>query len=235
MYPSTARLGFWSAFCASIAWLIFTVCFIAIAVINRPLFLWTNLPDFIAYTRTHDQTLAYVAQACMVLVGPLYVMMVSSLHGYTPPERKGVVQAALVLGTDFAILTGINYFSHITAIRFNLARGTTAQLEQFLQHKPDSVMAAINMLGWTVYFGLSTLLASSAFAQMHGRLERAIRIALTINGICCLLAGVGFVIDNIVLIFLTINLGMGGAITTATILLCIFFRRQGRISPIMAV
>ena len=223
MYPSNARLGFWSALLAAIAWLVFTVCFVVIPVVN-PSFTWTTLDSFLAHARAHDQTLVYVAQACMLLWGPIWVVVLSALQDYAAPARKGLARAALVLGIGFAILTGINYFTQITAVRFNIARGTTAGLEQFLQHKPDSIMAAINMLGWTLYFGLSSLLAAPIFTA--GGLARAIRIALIANGVCCLLAGVGFVFDNIVLVFLTINLGMGGAVLCATVLLCVFFRRS---------
>jgi hypothetical protein len=225
MSTFNARLGMWAALMADIAWLVITACFIAIPLLY-PLFSWTNLAGYLAYAGAHDRTLVYVAQACMLLLGPLYVVMLSSLQEYAAPGRKGVERAALVLGIGFAILTGVNYFTQITAVRFNIARGTTTGLEQFLQQKPDSIMAAINMLGWTLYFGLSTLLASTVFTC--GKLERAIRIALLANGGCCLLAGLGFLIDNTILVFLTINLGMGGAFLAATCLLCAFFWRGMR-------
>ena len=227
MHTSTAKLGFWSALAATVAWLLFTICFLAIPA-SKPRFVWTDLAGFVEYARAHDRTLIYIAQACMALFGPLYVMIVSSLAESVAPERRGLLRAALGLGVGFAVLTGINYFTHITAVRFNLDRGTTAGLEQLVQHKPDSVMAAINMLGWTVYFGLSTLLASAAFGSQSGNLERAIRLALLANGVCCLLAGIGFVIDSTFLIYVTINIGMGGAVLIATLLLCVFFWRQRR-------
>lgn len=228
MFPSTAKLGFWAATLAAFVNLVFVACFIGNALVN-PLFTWTALDSYVAYMRAHDRTLVTVAQACMLLMGPLFVVLVSCLHEVAPPERKTAVRAALALSVGFAVLTGINYWTQITAVRFNLARGTTAGLEQFLQSKPDSAMASINMLGWTMYFGLSSLLASMAFAPNAPKLERAIRVALVANGVCCLLAGGGFFIDNILLIFVTINLGMGAAITTATILLAVFFGRVGEL------
>ena len=224
MHTSSAKLGFWSSLAAATTWLIFTVCFLAIPA-SQPRFTWTDLAGFVEYARAHDRTLIYVAQACMALFGPLYVLIVSSLVEWAAPERKGLLRAAFGLGIGFAVLTGINYFTHITAVRFNLDRGTTAGLEQLVQHKPDSVMAAINMLGWTIYFGLSTLLASAAFSANTGKLATGIRLALLANGVCCLLAGAGFVIDNTTLVYLTINLGMGGAVLIALPLLCVFFFR----------
>jgi hypothetical protein len=225
MQSTTARLGLWSALAATAAWLIFTICFVGIAA-TRPTYLWTDLADYLAHARAYDQTPVYLAQACMLFMGPLYVLILCALLEHAPAERKTVLRAALALGVGFAVLTGINYFTHVTAVRFNITRGTTDGLEQFLQHKPDSVMAAINMLGWTVYFGLSSLLAAAAFGA--GRLERALRIAFVANGVCCLLAGVGFVVDNVLLIYLTINLGMGGAVLVIMVLLCVFFARRLR-------
>jgi len=52
-----------------------------------------------------------------------------------------------------------------------------------------------------------------------------IKYALIANGIICVLGGIGYVFDNIALLFLTLNLGMGAATLTATIALFVFFGR----------
>jgi hypothetical protein len=225
MHHTTARLGLWAATLATASFLVFTVCFIAIAALY-PLFLWSDFTAYLAYARTYDRTLVYLAQACMLAFGPLYVILVAALQDWPPPDRRVFVRAGMSLAVGFAILTGINYFMQVTSVRLNIARGTTAGLEQFLQGKPDSAVASINMLGWTLWLGLSTLLLAPAFTG--GRLERSIRIALIANGVFCLLAGIGFVIDNVALVFVTINLGMGAAMTVVLILLVAFFRRMLR-------
>jgi len=56
-------------------------------------------------------------------------------------------------------------------------------------------------------------------------LEKVIRMALICNGIICVLGGIGYVFDNVALIFLTLNFGMGGAVLTATVGMFLFFRR----------
>jgi hypothetical protein len=225
MSSQTARLGFASAFLALAAWVLFSMCFVVIAL-TRPAFVWTNLGDFLAFTRAHDQTLVYVAQACMLLFGPLYVLILCCLLESVPAERKTALRGALATGIVFAALTGINYFNHITAVRLNIERGTTAGLEQLLQHKPDSVMAAINVLGWSLYLGLSSLLAALTFS--NDKLEHAIRIALVVNGLCCLLGGLGFALQNVLLTYLTLNVGMGGAMLAVLGLWVAFFGRHLR-------
>lgn len=104
--------------------------------------------------------------------------------------------------------------------------GETAGLEQAVRANQYSAMSAVNMLGWTLFFGLSSLFIAPVFS---GRgLERVIRIAFLLNGACRLLGGVGYALDIVALVFLTINFGMGGAVLAASIALCILFRRMHR-------
>ena len=219
----TKQLGLWSASLMAIDFVVFTICFVLLAT-RFPLFIWSDFPTYLAYVRQHDRSLAYLAQAGMLLMGPLYLILLSCLFEGIPKERHILLRIALALGIGFAVLTGMNYFTQITTIRFNIARGTVDGLEHFLQAKPDSIMAGINMLGWTIYFGLSSLVAGLAFRG--DRLNRAIRLAFVANGAFCLLAGFGFVLDNAPLIFITINLGMGGAVLAIAILLMVYFRRM---------
>jgi hypothetical protein len=45
-----------------------------------------------------------------------------------------------------------------------------------------------------------------------------------VNGICCLIGFVSYILQIDVLLFLTINFGVGGALTVAAIALAILFR-----------
>ncbi|MEJ2306181.1 MAG: hypothetical protein P8Y30_01320, partial [candidate division WOR-3 bacterium] len=117
----------------------------------------------------------------------------------------------------------INYFVQISSVRLSIAKGQIAGLEQFIQSIPISGIAGINMVGWTLFFSLASLFIAPIFRG--SRLNKVIKYSLITNGIVCLLGGIGYVLDNIALIFLTINLGMGAATMTATIALFIFFRR----------
>ena len=81
------------------------------------------------------------------------------------------------------------------------------------------------MLGWSLGLGLSSLFVAPVFTG--GGLLRVIRVAFTLNGIFCLLGGIGYVLGNIVLVFLAINVGMGGAVLVATVALSLLFKRMG--------
>jgi hypothetical protein len=78
--------------------------------------------------------------------------------------------------------------------------------------------------GWSLFLGLSSLLAAPLFGGQ--RLEKLIRAFFIINGVCCLLGGIGYVFDLTTLVFLTIDLGMGGSVMAITAALCVFFRRM---------
>jgi hypothetical protein len=123
----------------------------------------------------------------------------------------------------FAWLTGLHYFVQLTAVRFNLRAGTTKGLAPFVQANPHSILLAVNMLGWTLCFGLSSLF--TGLALDGSRLARVIRIAFLANAGVCLLGGIGFALEITLLTFVTINLLMGGAVLVFTIALALFFRR----------
>ena len=219
------RLGFWSSVMAALSFLIFTVCFGAIAA-TQPLFLWTDLADYVTYRQTYGTHFATLAQVCMLCFGPLYLIILHSLYENTPDERKIFVRIAISLGVAFALATGIHYFVQIGAVRLNLAQGHVEGIEHFLQAKPDSAISSINMLGWTLFLGGSSLFVAPAL--VGDRRKTILRWLFRANGVCCLLAGLGYVMNWVALVFVTINLGMGGAVMALTVLLAFDFARQDR-------
>lgn len=225
MNTTAIKLGFWSAMLAATTFLVFTICFVAVFLVNPP-FSWTGLADYVDYVRQSNQTFKVIAQLSMLLFAPLYVVLVNSIHELAPADKRVLSRLALIFGVLFAALVALFYFVQVTAVRWNVDRGTLQGIEQFIQSKPDSALAAVNMLGWTLFFGLSSLFVAPVFEG--SRLARTIRILFILNGIFCLLAGIGYVLDLVALVFVTINIGMGGAVTAATILLAVFFRRLGR-------
>lgn len=225
MNGTAIKLGFWSAGLAAVTFLVFTVCFVAVFVVNPP-FTWTNLAGYVDYVQHSNQTFKVVAQLSMLGFAPLYVILLNSIHELAPADKQVLSRLALVFGALFAVLIALFYFLQVTAVRWNVDRGTLQGIEQFIQAKPDSALAAVNMLGWTLFFGLSSLFVAPV--MVGGGLVRAIKVLFILNGIFCLLAGIGFVFDLVAVVFVTINLGMGGAVTAVTILLAVFFRRLGR-------
>ncbi|HHT48017.1 MAG TPA: hypothetical protein GXZ98_01815 [Firmicutes bacterium] len=102
--------------------------------------------------------------------------------------------------------------------------GQTSGLEQFIQANPISAMAAINMLGWTVFFGLACIFAGLALGDI--KIEKVSKYAFLANGVMMFTGAIGYLFDQSVVVFLCMNLGMSSAILIATIPLCYLFKRS---------
>jgi hypothetical protein len=217
------KIGFWSAFLSAILFLIFTICFI-IVFTTPPLQYWTNIADYAAYTNKVSQPFKYIAQAAMLLFAPLYVLLLNSFHDIAASDKKVLTRISLCFGIIFAILISSHYFIQLSSVRQNIFLGKLEGLEQFVQANPYSASSSINMLGWTLFFGLSSLFIAPIFA--NGKLEKFIKYIFILNGISVMIGGIGFIFNLTTLIFITINFFMGGAITVNAIALTVFFGRM---------
>jgi hypothetical protein len=222
MTSASIKIGYWTALFCIVTFIIWIICFVAIFKVN-PLFKWTNLADFITYSNSYKQSFKYLAQFTMLLFAPAFLIMLHSISDYAAENKKMLSRISICFATIFTTCIGIHYFVQISSVRLSIAKGQLDGLEQFIQSNPTSGIAGINLVGWTLFFSLSCLFIAPVFSG--NRLNKVIKYALICNGIICILGGIGYVFDNNVLIFLTLNFGMGGAILTTTIALFIFFRR----------
>jgi len=220
-------LGFWSALLSAVAFIVFTLCFAAILMF-LPRFSWTNLSDYVVYQNSTNQTFKYLAQFTMIIFGPLFIVLLNSIHEYARGEQKILTRISICFGIIFAVLTGVSYFIQLSVVRLNISKGYLEGLEHLIQTNPASVILAVNVLGWSLFFGLSSLFVAPVFSG--GRLEKVIKFSFLANGVFCILGGIGFVLDNVLLVGLSLNLGMGAAVTVLTISLSVLFRRIERTS-----
>ena len=216
------RLGMWSAFLIAADFILYTVCFVAI-LMSPPIFKWTTLTDYVTYTATHPSFFKDAAMYLMLIFGPLFVVLLSALHEYARDEQKILTRISTAFGLAFAVLVGINYFVQLSVVRQSVLHGQLTGLEQVVQANPMSAMTGLNMLGWSLFLGLASLFAAPILAG--GRLEKAIKVTLIINGLCCLLGGLSYIYEFSLGVFLFITFGMGGAVTAATLLMGVWFRR----------
>ncbi|MEM8485330.1 MAG: hypothetical protein AAF564_07255 [Bacteroidota bacterium] len=227
MNNTSSFLGFGSAVLGSILLLAFTFCFIAL-IANNPQMpaAWTTLPDYLAYTQQTDQALKYIAQCCMLLFCPLFVIMAFSLHEITPPAKQYWARLGSAFAIGFCVLTTTMYFVQLTTVRLGAKGIYTSGIEQFIQFYPYAGILSIGMLGMTLFLGLASLCMAPLFRG--NRLQVCIRIFLLINGFSCLSGGLAYAFDNVWVINLTMNLGMGGSLLILTSLLAVYFSRQLR-------
>lgn len=220
--PLARKLGFWAAATAFLTFVVYTLCFTAILLSGPPL-MWTSLADYLAYVDRYGGLFQPLAKFAMLLFGLSFVVLISCIHELTHGERRILTRIATSFGLLFAGAIGVHYFTQISAVRINVLAGRTGGLEHFVQANPYSILSAVNMLGWTVFLGLSSLFVAPVFST--GKWDRVIRWALTLTGLFCLGGGIGYVWEITWLVFVTITLGMGGAVLVATAALAFWFRK----------
>ncbi|MBN2350151.1 MAG: hypothetical protein JXJ22_15030 [Bacteroidales bacterium] len=222
MHTLSYKIGFWSSVLLTIAFAVWIICFAGIAL-TSPLFYWTNLIDYLTYVQYYSQGFQNTAKFFMLLFGPLYVLLINSFYDYAADNKKVLARISLLFATAFALLSSLHYFVQLSAVRLSILHGQVNGLEHFVQANPNSIMTAADMLGWTLFLGLSSLFIFPVFTG--DKLNRIIRVAFIAIGFSCLLAGIGYVLQIDILTFVFINLGVGGALMTVTIASIALFKR----------
>jgi hypothetical protein len=227
MNKISARLGFWSSLLIAIFFGIYTLVYIAILV-SFHIPKWTNIQDFAAAINEPWFILFTICQFMAFVTGPLFVLLMSSIHDYAEPAKKALSRSALCFAIIFALLNCLHYFVQFSAVRINIAQNTLQGLEPFIQLNPGSIIASINLLGWTVFLALASFFIAPVFSR--GGLEKVIKYAFIANGIFCVLGAFGYIFNILILNFVFFN-GMGAAIIVISISLAVFFSRLRKSSP----
>lgn len=217
------KIGMWASIFLAVTFIVWIICFTGIAL-TGPMFIWTNLTDYLAYEQTYNQLFQITAKFFMLLFGPLYVLMIYGYYHICKEEKKDLVRISLLFAIAFAILSSINYFIQLTVVRLNIETGQVQGLEHFIQANPFSVMTAITMLGWSMFLGLSSFFIFPVFKG--NRINSVLRYSFLFNGISCFLAGIGFALKIDIMTFFFANIGTGGAILSASVCSYIIFRRE---------
>lgn len=221
MNIAALKAGYWAAVISIAAFVAYTICFIIILCID-PIFVWTNFEDYIQTLQASNQVFKHIAMVFMIVYGACFVVQLCSIEEIAEPSKKFYAKISELFGTGFYVLIGTNYFIQISAVRMQIIVGQTNGLEQFVQANPISAFSAINMLGWTVFFGLSCLFAAMAFGNT--KTEKIIKYAFFANGIMMLITAMAYIFDIVIVVFLCMYIGMGVAVLTATLPLCKLFK-----------
>lgn len=184
--------------------------------------IWTNFDNYIISVQTTNQIFKHIAMILMIVYGVCFVIQVCSIDEIAVGTKKYYAKLAELFGIGFLTLICINYFVQISTVRMQIDIGQTNGLEQLIQANPISGMAAINMLGWTVFFGLSFVFAGLALGNT--KIEQVVKYTFFLNGVMMFLGVIGYLWDKSVVVFLFMNLGIGAVILIATIPLCNLFK-----------
>jgi len=215
MSRMAAQVGFWAAVVTTMLNLLFTIGIVAI-----PASAWSDLQ---AYASTY-RPIESLPAVPSLLLGPALVVLMLSIHEYAWQDKKVLSLAASAFVIIYAALTGLNYFVQLTVVRQSLTAGQLDGLAPFIMANPQSVMLAIDTLGYFFLF-LACLFAAPVFAG--GRLETAIRWLFAASGALGLMGVLGFAVGQQQLYFIGLMIS-GLPFLVLTVLLAVFFRREFR-------
>ena len=163
-------------------------------------------------------TLAFIASFLMVI---LFVGIMAALYSLAPDEKKILGTLGISFTVVCITLVSVTYYTQLSLVPNSIKSGMTDELTRFVYHSPNSIVFAVDILGF-FFLGLATLCVAPL-------LEGALRwlfVAVGIENIVGLLA---HTFDN-QLILLFYNAVMTLTIVTASILLTFYFR-NGRGKP----
>jgi len=225
MNSLSRKIGYWASLSMALIFIIWLFSYIVITL-TSPIFYWINFQDYLLYVQNNNQFFQYVAKFFMLLFGPFFVVLLNSFYEVVPDGKKVLVRLGIFFGLAFAILSSLHYFVQLSSVRMNILKGTTDGLEHFVQANPYSISTSIDMLGWTLFLGISSAFMAPAF--VGGKIQLTIRYAFMANAVSCLMAGIGYLFRIDIMTFFFINIGVGGSILTMAIASSMLFRNQGR-------
>ncbi len=168
-------MGAWSAralFVLELAYVgVFVVGFASIGDLSKP------LPDpYLA-----------VAEALILVMAPLLVILMLAIHDYAPQQAKPFTQVALGWMLAAAAFTTTVHFVELTVAR-HINPATFPGYYRIFDFKWPSLLYAVDIVAWDVFFGLALLFAIPAFARDA---EPKVRAGLLACGSLCLVGLVG--------------------------------------------
>jgi hypothetical protein len=204
---ATRKTAYWSAFIILTSFIVYIICFIGI-LLTSEMFTWTTIHDYIDYVRHTSQTFADVARTFMILMSIAYLILIHVIHEFAQINKKLFSRISISFGIAFMLCVSIHYFVQISAVHFAVNEENFNALEHFVQANPHSVFSSINMLGWTLFLGLSSLFILPSIDRKY----KLLRLGFLLNGINSLLGLFAFVFDIIPILAFTAYIGLGAFI-----------------------
>ena len=140
------------------------------------------------------------------------------------PGRGGVLgTVGVCFAVLFAAVVCINRFVQLTVVQQAPAGANTPDLARFVPYSTESVMFALEMLGWGFFIALAAIFLAPLFSR--GRLQLTIRWTLIAFGVLSLISVVGFVSETPLTAVGFV--AWGPLLLALAILLALFFRTEG--------
>jgi len=215
MNKNMLNIGFWSAIICLTSFIVWIIAFAGIAI-QSPLFFWTNIEEYVHYVNNNSQFFQYLAKSFMIIFSLAYMILAIVIYEFTSAERKILTKIGVVFSVMFSLVSAVHYYVQISSVRFTIAGGEYSGLEHLIQSNPASALLSVNMLGWTLFLGLSCLFMCIGLFHESG--TKGIRLGLLINAVACIFGGIGYLfqIDLLTFVFMNLGIGLGFIIMTVS-------------------
>lgn len=173
-----ARLGFWS----SIVITVLGVFYLAVLVGHFATKGFTNPESLFVQT---------VGGLVTILTAPALLIIFAVIAYLSQREKRILGSIGLSFAILFVAMVSINRFVQLTVIRQSSAAEQSSDLARFLPYSTDSVMYALEFLGWGFFLSIACLFVAPIFSG--SRLHRLIRWLFTLFGLFSLMGVLGYV------------------------------------------
>jgi hypothetical protein len=171
------RLGFWSSIfytALGVVYLVILVGHMATSGLTSPLS---------PFTQT-------AAGLVTILTAPTILVLFAVIAQLSPKEKRVLGTVGLSFAILFVAMVSINRFVQLTVIRQSSPAEQSSDLARFLPYAADSVMFALEILGWGFFLSLACLFVAPLFSGP--RLNRVIRWLYVLFALLSLMSVLGF-------------------------------------------
>jgi hypothetical protein len=182
------RLGYLSAIVIVLLVVLIDVGMILSAI----LYPMTTISSVEAYASSFNtmQMLPFIPS---LLLAPMFVLMMLSIHYASPQEKKIFSQLGFSFSLICAAVLSIHYYIQLTVVQQRILSNELSGLWQFAAPNPHSFFWAFAALGYG-FMGLALLFTAPVFGEKS---ERVIKWLFVANGII----GIVFLVGNALNIF----------------------------------
>jgi hypothetical protein len=163
-----------------------------------------------------------ILEILIIIMTPVMVALMVAVHAWAPIQVKTFSLIAVVFMGLLCVITCSIHFVILT-ISHQTAFVGQSWVTLFMEFKWPSVVYALDILGWDIFFPLSMLFAATVFSG--NRLAVWIRLLMITSGVLALAGLSGVVFGDMQLRNIGI-VGYVGVFLIIDVLLAIFFYRE---------
>ncbi|MCG8403214.1 MAG: hypothetical protein MJA84_16715 [Firmicutes bacterium] len=135
-----------------------------------------------------------IMEILIIVIAPLMVVLMAVVHAYAAPNVKTLSLTALIFMSILACITCSVHFIILTVSRQAESIVALPWISLFFSFKWPSVIYALDILAWDLFFSLSMFFAAPVFKG--DRLKDSVRILMIVSGVLSLAGLIGPIVGS---------------------------------------